>query len=67
MRSTKRALAKVGAKERRAEIVEFAYNATQGMSTRKRLLQSCWTNFGLYLPLDGSKDGAFTRIPSNAD
>ena len=37
--------------------MEFAYNAAQRLSTRKKLLQSCWTNFELFLPLDGSKDG----------
>ena len=53
---------KVGAKQMREKIVEFAFNSAKKLSQKKHLLESAWTNFGIDLPLDGSKDGDIKTI-----
>ena len=54
---TRAATDKITAKQRRAKIFEFAYKAAQRLKERKNLLEKSWINWGLYLPMDGSKDG----------
>ena len=56
---------RVCAKEKRAKIFEFAYKAAHKMSQRVHLLQSSYTNFGLYLPMDGSKDDDVSTLHAN--
>ena len=53
---------KVGAKDMRGKIFEFAYNAAKDLKSRKHLIESSWINFGLDLPLDGSKDNDISTI-----
>ena len=48
---------KVGAKEKRELLCKCANEAIEEARKQKELLRHSWTNFGLYLPLNGESDG----------
>ena len=53
---------KVGIKKKRQLIVQWPYEAVKASRKHPRLFKHSWNNFGLYLPMDGSKDGDITTI-----
>ena len=53
---------KVGIREMRKHICEWTDQAIVAANKQSNLLRHAWTNFGLYLPLDGSKDGDIDTI-----
>ena len=53
---------KAGTKDMRAKTFEFAFQAVNRMKSRTHLLESSFTNFGVDLPLDGSKDSSEETI-----
>lgn len=56
---------KEGAQMKRAKIFEFAYNAAERISQNHHLIRKSWDNFGVGLPLDGSKDGDIETLHKN--
>ena len=56
---------KVSAKEKRAKIVEFTYYAAERLSRKLNLIRKSWINFGIDLPMDGSKDSDPSTIHRN--
>ena len=53
---------KVGIKTIRALTRKWTNEAVMAANDKPDLLRHAWTNFGLYLPIDGSKDGDINTI-----
>eukprot|EP01083_Nonionella_stella_P272209 922895_1 len=53
---------KVGAKEKRGLIVKWASEAMDESRKLDKMFKNAWVNFGLYLPIDGSKDKELETI-----
>ena len=53
---------KIGLAEMRGKICEWTNEAVIKARKERDLLRHAWINFGLYLPMDGSKDGDIDTI-----
>ena len=53
---------KVGIKTIRALTCKWTSEAVIAANNKPYLLRHAWTNFGLHLPIDGSKDGDISTV-----
>ena len=57
---------KVGTKMKRRKLVEFFYKAVKETAeNHQNLIQKSWVNFGVELPMNGSRDGDVATLHQN--